>query len=48
MVNALVSGTENENTLKTTINEALNKVKGKSITQTVNGQKVTVDVSEAA
>lgn len=46
VVNALVSGTENENTLKTTINEALNKVKGKSITQTVNGQKVTVDVSE--
>ena len=46
VVNALVSGTENENTLKTTINKALNKVKGKSITQTVNGQKVTVDVSE--
>ena len=46
VVNALVSGTETENTLKTTINEALNKVKGKSITQTVNGQKVTVDVSE--
>lgn len=46
VVNALVSGTENENTLKTTINEALNKVKGKSITQTVNGQKVMVDVSE--
>lgn len=46
VVNALVSGTENENTLKTTINEALNKVKGKSITQTVNGQKVTIEISE--
>lgn len=46
VVNALVSGTENENTLKTAINEALNKVKGKSITQTVNGQKATIKISE--
>lgn len=46
VVNALVSGTENENTLKTAINEALNKVKGKSITQTINGQKATIEISE--
>lgn len=46
VVNALVSGTENENTLKTAINEALNKVKGKSVTQTVNGQKATIKISE--
>lgn len=46
VVNALVSGTENENTLKTTINEALNKVKGKSVIQTVNGQKATIKISE--
>lgn len=46
VVNALVSGTENENTLKTTINKALKKVKGKSVTQTVNGQKATIKISE--
>lgn len=46
VVNALVSGTENENTLKNAVNEALNKVKGKSITQTVNGQKATIKISE--
>lgn len=46
VVNALVSGTENENTLKTAVNEALNKVKGKSVTQTVNGQKATIKISE--
>ena len=46
VVNALVSGTENENTLKNAVNEALNKVKGKSVTQTVNGQKATIKISE--
>lgn len=45
VVNALVSGTENENTLKT-VNEALKKVKGKSVTQTVNGQKATIKISK--
>lgn len=46
VVNALVSGTENENTLKNAVNEALNKVKGKSVIQTVNGQKATIKISE--
>lgn len=46
VVNALVSGTENENMLKNAVNEALNKVKGKSVTQTVNGQKATIKISE--
>lgn len=46
VVNALVSGTENETTLKNAVNEALNKVKGKSVTQTVNGQKATIKISE--
>lgn len=46
VVNALVSGTENENTLKNDVNEALNKVKGKSVIQTVNGQKATIKISE--
>lgn len=46
VVNALVSGTENENTLKNAVNEALNKVKGKSVTQTVNSQKATIKISE--
>lgn len=46
VVNALVSGTGNENTLKNSITEALNKVKGKSVTQTVNGQKATIKISE--
>lgn len=46
VVNALVSGTGNENTLKNAVDEALNKVKGKSVIQTVNGQKATIKISE--
>ncbi len=46
VVNALVSGTENENMLKNAVNEALKKVKGKSVIQTVNGQKATIKISE--
>ena len=41
----LVSG-ENANVLSNAINEAMNKVKGKTFTQTLNGQQVTVSVSK--
>lgn len=41
----LVSG-ENANVLSNAINEAMNKVKGKTFTQTVNDQQVTVSVSK--
>lgn len=42
----LVSG-ENANVLSNVINEALNKVKGKTFTQTVNDQQVTISISDA-
>ena len=41
----LVSG-ENANVLSNAINEAMNKVKGKTFAQTVNGQQVTVSISK--
>lgn len=41
----LVSG-ENANVLSNAINEALNRVKGKTFTQTVNGQQMTASVSK--
>lgn len=41
----LVSG-ENANVLSNAINEAMNKVKSKTFTQTVNDQQVTVSVSK--
>ena len=40
----LVNG-ENATVLKKAITEALNKVKGKTVSQTVNGQKVTVSIT---
>lgn len=45
VVSDLVNGT-NSNALSNYINEALNRVKDKTTTQTLNGQQVTVSVSE--
>ena len=41
----LVSG-QNATALKNAVTEALNKVKGKTTTQTINGQKVTLRISD--
>lgn len=46
VANDLVTG-ENANALSHYINEAMNKVKGKTVTQTVGGRQVTVSVSDA-
>lgn len=46
VVSDLVNGT-NSNALSNYINEALNRVKGKTTTQTLNGQQVTVSISDA-
>lgn len=45
MMYDLFDGTENENAVKNAINVGLGKVKGKTVTQTVDGQQVTVSVS---
>ena len=45
VANDLVSG-ENATALNTYISEAMNKVKGKTFSQTVNGQQMTVTVSK--
>lgn len=46
VANDLVTG-ENANVLSNAINEAMNKAKGKTVTQTVGGRQVTVSVSDA-
>lgn len=46
VVTDLVMSTENANALDNAINQVLNKVKGKTITQTINGQQVTISVSD--
>lgn len=46
VANDLVTG-QNANVLSNTINEALKKVKGKTVTQTIDGRQVTVSVSDA-
>lgn len=45
VANDLVTG-ENANALSHYINEAMNKVKGKTVTQTVGGRQVTVSISD--
>lgn len=45
VANDLVTG-ENANALSNAINEAMNKVKGKTVTQTVGGRQVTVSISD--
>lgn len=45
VANDLVTG-ENANVLSNAINEAMNKAKGKTVTQTVGGRQVTVSVSD--
>ena len=45
IANALVTG-ENVRGLKNAMSEALNKVKGKTITQTIDGQTVTISVND--
>lgn len=46
VANDLVTG-ENAKALKNAITEALKKAYGKTVTQTINGQKVTVEISDA-
>lgn len=46
VANDLVTG-ENANVLSNAINEAMNKAKGKTVTQTIDGRQVTVSVSDA-
>lgn len=46
VANDLVTG-QNANVLSNTIGEALKKVKGKTVTETIDGRQVTVSVSDA-
>lgn len=46
VANALVSG-DNATALKNAITEALKKAYGKTVTQTINGQQVTISISDA-
>lgn len=45
VVNDLVG--ENENQLSNYISQALNKIKGKSVTQTIDGRQATITISDA-